>query len=431
MLAPVSYASGSLRFQRHRIGTLFGRTYLLAAVLAGAAVVLVAGFLVSQKFLTTFEREEIDEKTADVSAYVVPVLAHHLASIDLDRELPAADQSEIITHVLGDGPRRVRGLQVWNRWGTIVLASDPVRLDLPSEVFEAALAGTSSGRLIRRPGSEPVLEVYSPLRVDSQGDVVGVVGARTSAANLVRELGEVRRILYLTLAGGLGAAYLAMVGVVWLGQRAINRRDRALLARTRDLAAARHETVLAIVSALDLRDAETEGHSLRVQALAVDIARRAGCPDEDIDVIELGALVHDIGKIGVPDHILRKPGPLSPDEWEQMRRHPELGYQFLNGLSQFRAAADIVYAHHERYDGGGYPRGLAGDAIPLGARIFAVADAYDAMTSDRPYRRARSHEEAVDEIARCSGSQFDPAVVDAFLELVESWPGLRALPRAA
>jgi len=431
LLLPISRPSKPPSAQDHPLGTLFGRTYLLAAAVIGAVIVVVAGYFVSHKFLREFEREEIREKTGDISALVLPVVAAHLAGIDLDQELSPAQQSDLLAMILGDGPRRVLSLQVWNNRGDVVLASDAVRRDLPDGMLQMVLAGGSSSRLIRRSGSAPVLESYVPLRVSNEEGVLGVVAVRSSGAGLAEEMSEVQQFLYLTLAAGMGTAYLAMVGVVWLGQRAINRRDQALFARTRDLARARQETVLAIVSALDLRDTETEGHSLRVQRLAVDIARTLGCREDDVDVIELGALVHDIGKIGVADHILRKPGPLTAGEWQEMRRHPELGYRFLEGLSLFRAAADIVYAHHERYDGGGYPRGLAGEAIPLGARIFAVADAYDAMTSDRPYRRAISHDAAIDEIVRCSGSQFDPAVVDAFLELMERRRGVTALRRAA
>jgi HD-GYP domain-containing protein (c-di-GMP phosphodiesterase class II) len=172
-------------------------------------------------------------------------------------------------------------------------------------------------------------------------------------------------------------------------------------------------------SALDLRDGTTGGHSSRVADLAVHLGQRLGMPAQEIHHLKSAAFLHDVGKLAVADDILKKPGPLSVPEWEQMRRHPAYGYWILSQDGLLRQAAEIVYCHHERYDGKGYPRGLAGEEIPLGARLFSVADAYDAMTSDRPYRPALSHSQAIEEIERNAGSQFDPRVVAAVLE----WAG--------
>jgi HD-GYP domain-containing protein (c-di-GMP phosphodiesterase class II) len=138
-----------------------------------------------------------------------------------------------------------------------------------------------------------------------------------------------------------------------------------------------------------------------------------------------------VGKIGVSDFILHKPGPLTPEEWEEMRRHPSIGYEMLKGVRFLAGPAEIVYSHHERFDGKGYPSTLAGDEIPLGSRIFAVADTFDAMTSDRPYRRALPWEAAREEIARHSGTQFDPQVVEAFLQAYEDWVEKREKEKVA
>jgi putative nucleotidyltransferase with HDIG domain len=176
-------------------------------------------------------------------------------------------------------------------------------------------------------------------------------------------------------------------------------------------------TLEALVLALDARDRETKGHSLRVMSYVLAIARQLGLEEggQEWTDMQRGALLHDIGKIGVSDYILHKPGPLTPEEWADMKRHPHVGYEMLKDISFLSDAAAIVHAHHERFDGKGYPRGLAGDEIPTGARIFAVADAFDAMTSDRPYRKTLSPEMARDEILRHSGTQFDPQVVQVFL----------------
>ena len=176
-------------------------------------------------------------------------------------------------------------------------------------------------------------------------------------------------------------------------------------------------TLEALVLALDARDHETRGHSFRVAQYVLAIARELGLEPDTPEWTDMhrGALLHDVGKIGVPDYILHKPGPLTPEEWDDMKRHPDIGHEMLKDIPFLAGAAAIVHCHHERFDGKGYPRGLGSDDVPLGARIFAAADAFDAMTSDRPYRKALPPELARDEIVRHSGTQFDPQIVQAFL----------------
>src|ERR1700741_4544645 len=185
-------------------------------------------------------------------------------------------------------------------------------------------------------------------------------------------------------------------------------------------------TLEALGDALDLKDAETEGHSKRVTAFTIAIARAMGLSSDRIRVIARGAFLHDIGKMAIPDAILRKPGALDMDEKAIMQEHCYRGYQMLRKIPFLTEAADIVYSHQEKYDGSGYPRGLKGDQIPLGARIFAVADTLDAITSDRPYRAAQPTRAALAEISKSSGTQFDPDVVKTFLSMPESiWEDLR------
>ena len=187
-----------------------------------------------------------------------------------------------------------------------------------------------------------------------------------------------------------------------------------------------YETTLeALAAALDTRDTETQGHSMRVSEYTTVIARRMGVKDPELTEIRRGALLHDVGKIGIPDAVLRKPGKLTPEEWEEMRRHPEIGYRILSGIKFLEPSLPIVIAHQERFDGSGYPRGLRREEIPLGARIFAVVDTLDAMTSDRPYRKALPYENAREEIIRNSGIQFDPDVVQVFLSIPpEEWKAM-------
>jgi HD-GYP domain-containing protein (c-di-GMP phosphodiesterase class II) len=191
-----------------------------------------------------------------------------------------------------------------------------------------------------------------------------------------------------------------------------------------------------LLVALRTRDADTYEHSARAVVFGSAIGRACGLDAISLRALELGALLHDIGKIGVPDAILRKPGKLDSREWERMRRHPRDGRGILLGLSFLEDAARVVLQHHENWDGTGYPLGLRGEEIDLNARILAVADAFDAMVSDRVYRPARSYEAAVEELDRCAGMQFDPLVVEAFHRVPRGLcegasPGGRALtPRA-
>ena len=178
---------------------------------------------------------------------------------------------------------------------------------------------------------------------------------------------------------------------------------------------AQSELAEALASALDSREHETGLHSKRVACHTLVLARRFTSDPLRLRQVYWGALLHDIGKIGIPDAILLKEGPLDADEWRVMRTHPAIGHRILAVVPSMSEAAEIVLAHEERYDGGGYPRGLAGKAIPLWARLFAVIDTLDAMTSDRPYRRSQSFDAAQDEIVRAAGSQFDPLAVDAFV----------------
>ncbi len=184
-----------------------------------------------------------------------------------------------------------------------------------------------------------------------------------------------------------------------------------------DLLLAYDETIEGWSQALDLRDRETEGHSLRVTDAAVNLARALGMCEEELIHVRWGALLHDIGKMGIPDDILLKPGKLSEEEWSIMRRHPTFAFRLLSPIAHLRQALDIPYCHHEKWDGTGYPRGLKGEQIPLAARIFAVIDVWDALTSDRPYRKAWTAEEALALIGTEAGRHFDPEVVETFLSL--------------
>lgn len=206
----------------------------------------------------------------------------------------------------------------------------------------------------------------------------------------------------------------------------VAQRTQQLSLTLHDLEQSYDYTLEALGNALDAKDAETEGHCQRVTAITILMAKTMKVDREQLRHIARGAFLHDIGKMGIPDQVLRKPGPLSDEEREVMRRHCDIGYSVLKKIPFLQDAAEIVLAHQECYNGSGYPRGMKGEEIPLGARIFAVADTLDAMCSDRPYRKALPISAAREEIKKFSGTQFDPRVVSAFLSKPdEFWAEIR------
>ena len=336
--------------------------------------------------------------------------------------------------------------------GSVAEAGRFARGLAPGEVHAVTLAGKPFlARLDPLPAADPAGGLEPP------GGGAGVLLLRTAEAEPVDGF-LVRDISLVSLAG-----LLAMIPLLWLGSR---RHERALgeltdaMAKTastgeldrglledrpmrwvssevdalraafsslmitleeslRDRERSYVEAVGAVVAAIDARDHETTGHSFRVAHYALALARALDVDGDRLRAIEWGSLLHDVGKIAVPDAILRKTGRLTEEEWHVMRQHPNWGFEMLADVKFLDPALEIVYSHHERWDGGGYPRGLAREGIPLAARIFAVVDTYDSITSDRPYRRARSHGEAVTELCRVAGTQLDPEVVEAFLRLPE------------
>jgi putative nucleotidyltransferase with HDIG domain len=209
-------------------------------------------------------------------------------------------------------------------------------------------------------------------------------------------------------------------------EQLVDERTAQLRGALAQLEQSYDDTLEALGSALDLKDAETEGHCQRVTAFCISIAKAMEVPGDYLPILARAAFLHDIGKMAIPDSILRKPGPLNDEEKQVMRKHCDIGYNMLIRIPFLRDAAEIVLAHQEFFDGSGYPKKLKGEQIPLGARIFTIADSMDAMISDRPYRKALPLSHARGEIKRCSGTQFDPKVVDVFMDIPEEhWVELR------
>ncbi len=259
------------------------------------------------------------------------------------------------------------------------------------------------------------LETWVPVR---EGDtLIGAAVVWRDLSSIDRALRQMQMSTTAIIALAALLLWLVLRGVYVRSSRQIMSQSQALGAALAETERTYDTTLQALSNALDVRDSETEGHSRRVvEYMELIIAQMPVVPGH-LATLRRGALLHDIGKIGVPDNVLRKPAALSEAEWVVMKRHPEHGARIISQIPFLEDVSRIVRHHHERWDGNGYPDGILGEAIPLGARIFAIADSFDAMTSDRPYRRAMSVKDARVEVARCRGTQFDPDIVDAFVRV--------------
>src|SRR3954470_14365304 len=419
----------------------------LGVILAATAIALSAGtaYLMS--------RYVVDE----TSSFTQEAVASHFGTVFSDdvfkRGLTEAEEAELTQFVTFHfSIYNVVGTQFYDRTGKIVFSYDDS--EVGRQIDPATLRGLDQA--LKGMRSSTRTQIVADPRLGVPGSTVGYgsfdthhMDGMTASGSLppgmarlntleswvsVRQNGQVvggvvvwRDMTAIDAAlmriqVTITAIILAAALLLWLVLRGVYvRSSKQIVAQARDLKRAVVDrdltydaTLTALANALDVRDSETGGHSDRVLQYMELLIEEVGADTGSTQMLRRGALLHDIGKIGVPDNILRKPAALSDAEWVTMRRHPEFGARIVAGIPFLEDVASIVRHHHERWDGRGYPDGLAGDAIPLGARIFAVADSFDAMTSDRPYRRAMTIEEACAEVGRCRGTQFDPTVATQF-----------------
>jgi len=441
-------------FGRGDLGPVGRFSIALAAILFVTALV-VAG--VSSLLLDRYVQDETSRFTSDaVASHFGPVFKE-----DVFKRPLADDERELLETIVAFhfSIYNVVATQFFDTNGTIVFSYDATeigrRIDPASnEGLAAALAGrayaeradivgdtryanpaTAGTSYNPVPGASPAgehdhvaaaagapapalvhsLEMWVPVR---DGDTL--IGAAVVWRDLSLIDGALRQMQMSTstiIALAAVLLWLVLRGVYVRSSRQIMSQSQALGAALAETERTYDTTLQALSNALDVRDSETEGNSRRVVEYMELIIAELPVAPENLSTLRRGALLHDIGKIGVPDNVLRKPAALSDAEWVVMKRHPEHGARIISQIPFLQDVSRIVRHHHERWDGMGYPDGIAAEAIPLGARIFAVADSFDAMTSDRPYRRAMSVKDARVEVARCRGTQFDPNIVDAFVRV--------------
>jgi 5'-deoxynucleotidase YfbR-like HD superfamily hydrolase len=300
--------------------------------------------------------------------------------------------------------------------GTVRFSYDKAELGRkPQEAEIAAFRQAMSGGVgVSRPSGITV-QLWMPIM--EEGKAIGVASILRDITDEVRDVQHIQLLLFAIIVLGTTALFFALRQVFLRSTNVIARQNDELGQLLAHVERTYDESLQALTSALDYRDNETQGHSFRVTSYALLLGRTMGLGGEELNRLARGALLHDVGKIGVPDAILLKPGKLDDSEWETMRRHVQLGYEMLKHIEFLHPSLDVVLYHHERWDGKGYPHAIGGEKIPLFARIFALCDTYDAMTSDRPYRKGLGYEAARAEIERCRGTQFSPDVVDAFLSI--------------
>ncbi len=420
-------------------------TLLHVFLLASAGILFVGATTLGWLPTTSLERQALDDTSTSLTQYVDGVLRP---------ELVRGDKLHISPHLplqLAAQLRRQPDLltvKVWRPDGTLVWTNRaPERI---GRRFSSALQGDLGETIANRRahasigklggeenaveqglGVDHVFEVYAPIMSVDGKRALGAYEIYAKPQHTESFIASGQRLIWMVVIAVFAALYAALALLVRKASSTIRRQAVTLRSRSRELMDSYRrleesslEAIESLNATVDAKDPYTAGHSARVQGIALAVAEELGLAPESLDAIRFGGLFHDIGKIAVPDSILTKPGKLNEDEYAAIKRHPADGAEIVSHFSRLHDAVPIIKHHHERWDGDGYPDRLAGSAIPEEACIVGLADAWDAMTSDRPYRQALSVDEAADEVRRCRAKQFSPAVVDAFFAAFRRRPAL-------
>lgn len=414
---------------------------LLRAFVLLSALVLAAGALVLGTVMTRALRgQAVDDAKVSLTQYTNAIVSDELARGRKVVVTPYAE--DVLRRSIAARPD-VLSLKVWGPDGVLVWTNlEPERIGqrfeggghvaevIESGTAEAELEGLNAAedKAEAALGFDHVLEVYAPIR-NRYGRVVGVFEIYADSAALEASIADRKRTLWLTTAVVFALVALLLCFLVRGASTALRRqtetvrqRSKALMESYARLEESSLEAIESLNATVEAKDPYTAGHSLRVKRIAVALGQELGLEKQRIDALRFGALFHDIGKLAVPDAVLTKPARLTPEEYELVKAHSSDGAHIVGKFSRLRESVPIIEHHHERWDGAGYPAGLANDEIPLEAAIVGLADAWDAMTTIRPYHRALTLDEACAEIRNGKGTQFSPKVVDAFFVTLKRRP---------
>jgi putative nucleotidyltransferase with HDIG domain len=416
-------------------------TMLRAFVLVSAALLAAGAFALGIILTRALREQAVQNAEVSLTQYTNGVLSAHV--VHDDRVMVGRDVPAFLNRELDARPDLV-SVKVWRPDGVLAwtnVAPERIGRRYPfegshlAEVLETGEAeaeleslGHEEDAVESKLGIAHVLEVYAP--IFGRGDrVIGAYEIYADSSPVEASISEHKRVIWMATFLVFGAIWALLVLLVRGASRTLRRqtdalreRSSALLESYRRLEQSSLEAIETLNATVDAKDPYTAGHSQRVQRVAVAIGEELGLTAERLEALRFGGLLHDIGKLAVPDAILTKPDRLTADEFELIKRHPAEGARIVGRLGRLKDAVPVIYNHHERWDGTGYPDGLAGDAVPLEGAIVALADAWDAMTTDRPYHRALTTSEAFSEISAGRGTQFAPVVVDAFFAAVRRRP---------
>jgi len=410
-------------------------SFLLKFCFISLASVLLVGLVLGWLISSYMTKVVIHQAISNASFLSRSQLDHHFTAQELEKGLTSQKLKEIDRIFQNRAANdHVILIKIWNRKGTIAYSTKKELVNQKfslseglKEVFKNKISAEISESTEHRDSPSQakklnrVIEVYTPIHSESSKKIIGSYEIYFSAENLVKDLNEVKRLLWLVLFGGLSFLYLFLFAYVKGTSRALVEKkelEEVNLQLNQSLIEL-EETYLGTIETLsatvDAKDNYTAGHSVRVSCFASILGRLCGLSDDQLERLEQAALFHDIGKIATPECILNKRGKLEPDEFEKIKKHPEWGEKIIQSIPFLRDRAKIIRQHHENYDGSGYPDGLKGKEISLEARILRIVDAYDALTSHRPYRGAKLLEETLPLLIKYKGTQFDPRLVDLFV----------------
>lgn len=398
-------------------------------VLFSAFAFILTGIILSYVISSHIKSDKLDNVQALAKITTKSVTRMHLVRSDLDQIIPRTKEALIRSDILNSlNEFDVASITLINSNNTIIMSSttDLLGKTMPPDVNSDMIFSSVRPFVISDQSemldNELNITIYAPVILDEI--VEGIFVLKLSDRVIKAHVNEIIQAVAWTLAGGLLFLFLLLIGILFRTSKALIKQNEELVIQKSEIEKAYtklgdsyRSTMLTLSTAVDVRDPYTAGHSDRVTKISLLIANKLNMTKDMIKTLECAALFHDIGKLGISEAILLKNDKLTLEEYDLIKRHPDIGASILENVDFLKDALPIIRHHHERFSGDGYPDHIAKEKIPLGARIIAIADTYDAMTSDRPYRRGLGHDVAVNEILKNRGTQFDDRVVDVFIEI--------------